>query len=129
MLIEWPSEFDRQLDRMEADTTEEGVERLHLLLAMLKTLQDLEVQPIEDSASLKRVRQSKAHQVWRVSHPYRPGVAMRLICWFPPDTETVVVALFSGEKSAIGDVFYDSVGSRADQLIERWLQEREGEGA
>lgn len=94
---------------------------------MLKTLQDLPMRPTEDSASLKRVRQSNTYLVWRVSHPFVKGIAMRLICWFPPDEETVVVSLFSGDKGSIGDVFYDSVGSRADQLIDKWLREREVE--
>ncbi len=49
----------------------------------------------------------------------------RLICWFPPDEETVVVALFSGDKANMGDVFYDSVGRRADQIIDKWIREGE----
>lgn len=51
---------------------------------------------------------------------------MRLICWFPPDEGTVVVALFSGDKANMGDVFYDSVGSRADQIIEQVDERRRG---
>lgn len=38
-----------------------------------------------------------------------------------------MVALFAGEKASMGDVFYDSVGSRADQVIERWLSDTEEE--
>ncbi|MFJ7738955.1 hypothetical protein ACIQ2D_21895, partial [Lysinibacillus sp. NPDC097287] len=63
---------------------------------------------------MKRVRQSGQHQVWRTAHPFDPDIAFRLICWFPPDSNTVVVALFAGDKSRIGDVFYNSVGPRAD---------------
>jgi hypothetical protein len=38
-------------------------------------------------------RQSGRYELWRVSHAYHPQVAVRLICWFPPGTGTVVVAL------------------------------------
>ena len=72
---------------------------------------------------LKWVRQSRRYRVWRVSHPYREGVAVRLICWFPPDRDTVVVALFAGDKGRIGDVWYDGVGARADAVIDQWLRE------
>ncbi|WP_328524905.1 hypothetical protein [Kribbella sp. NBC_00359] len=68
-------------------------------------------------------RQSKRYALWRVSHPYRAGVAVRLICWFAPESDTVVVALFAGDKARIGDAFYNSVGSRADGLIDQWKRE------
>ncbi len=123
--IDWSRDFDRQLDRLEADTSERGQRVYRLLTLMLNQLRDLEVTPIEDTAMIKRVRQSKQHQVWRVSHPYREGIALRLIVWFPPDDNTVVLTLFAGEKAAMGDVFYDSVGTRADQVIERWLSDTE----
>jgi hypothetical protein len=73
---------------------------------------------------LKRVRQSRRYPVWRVSHPYHPDVAIRVICWFPDD-QHVVVALFAGDKARMGDVFYDSVGPRADIAIDQWKKEIE----
>ena len=124
MLIDWPRTFDQQYDRMEADESADGQLRFDLLLALLSVLTDLEAPPEEESASLRRVVQSRNHVVWRVAHPYVPGVALRLICWFPPGQDTVVVALFSGDKAGMGDVFYDSVGVRADQIIDQWLRER-----
>jgi hypothetical protein len=59
-----------------------------------------------------------------VSHAYDPEAAVRLICWFPPDTGTVVVALFAADKAKLGDVFYDGVAARADPLIDQWKRER-----
>jgi hypothetical protein len=50
-------------------------------------------------------------------------VAVRLICWFPPDTDTVVVTLFAGDKARTGDLWYDSVASRSDPLIDAWKRE------
>ncbi|CCK59093.1 Conserved protein of unknown function [Mycobacterium canettii CIPT 140070010] len=68
------------------------------------------------------MRQSKRHPVWRLSHPYDPQVAVRLIVWFPDD-ERAVIALLAGDKAQIGDVFYDSVGVRADAAIDQWKRE------
>ena len=123
MEIDWPRDFNEQLDRLGADCTERGRRRLQLLTFMLKRLRDLDAPPMQDTAMIKRVRQSRRHLVWRVSHPYVEGVALRLICWFPPDRQRVVVALFSGDKATMGDVFYDTVGVRADRLIDRWTNE------
>ncbi|HEY5986369.1 MAG TPA: hypothetical protein VIV12_08340 [Streptosporangiaceae bacterium] len=53
----------------------------------------------------------------------RPEIAVRLICWFPPKADTVVVALFAAEKAKLGDVFYDSVAARADPMIDQWKRE------
>lgn len=70
--------------------------------------------PTNDSetASLRRVRQSRRYELWRVSHAYHPQVAVRLICWFPPGVGTVVVALYATDKAKLGDVFYDGVETR-----------------
>ncbi|HEV2640559.1 MAG TPA: hypothetical protein VGX23_35865 [Actinocrinis sp.] len=79
--------------------------------------------PEDETADLKWVRQSKRYRVWRVSHPYHPGTAVRLICWFPPDAQIVVAALFAGDKATIGDVWYSSVSTRADALIDQSKRE------
>jgi hypothetical protein len=50
-------------------------------------------------------------------------VAVRLICWFPPEADTVVVTLFAADKATIGDVFYNSVANRADPLIDQCKRE------
>jgi hypothetical protein len=43
---------------------------------------------------------------------------VRLIVWFPPERPgEVVVVLFGADKARMGDVFYDSVGARADTAI------------
>ncbi|WP_433514801.1 hypothetical protein ACQP2T_03765 [Nonomuraea sp. CA-143628] len=81
------------------------------------------IAPDTETATLRWVRQSRRHQLWRVSHAYHPEVAVRLICWFPPNTGKVVVALFAGDKAKLGDLFYDSVAARADGLIDQWKRE------
>jgi hypothetical protein len=74
---------------------------------------------------LRRVRQSRKHQLWRVSHPFRDGIAIRLIVWFPPESPPVII-LFGNDKAQMGDVFYNSVGSRGDQVITAYLRLTDG---
>jgi hypothetical protein len=131
VLIDWSGEFDAWLDRLiaRADRGDPAAQtQLDLVYAELEYLQDLKESPSEDTATLKRVRQSRNNLVWRVAHPYRPGVAVRLIVWFPPDRpDQVVVALFAGDKANMGDVFYDSVGARADAGVAHYRMLTEGE--
>lgn len=96
------------------------------VLDELNYIQSLDTEPGEDTATLKRVRQSRKYQLWRVSHPFDPTMAVRIICWFDGESESVVVALFANDKAAMGDVFYDSVGSRSDQVIDEWKRQNEG---
>lgn len=128
MILFWPDSFDEQLDRLE-ENADAGDERAQLVLdytiAAMDFLRGLPEPPTEDSLRLKEVRQSGRHKVWRVAHPFHPGLAVRVICWFPPGQGTAVVALFSGDKANIGDIFYDSVGSRADQIVDLWLAEEQ----
>ena len=119
MLIDWSGEFDAYLTRLEESELADDQRRLDLLYAELEVLADLDGAPAEDTATLKRVRQSRRYPVWRVAHPFVSGFAVRLIVWFPSDRE-VVVALFSADKANMGDVFYDSVGTRADAAIDSW---------
>ncbi|MER7006859.1 hypothetical protein ABT297_27995 [Dactylosporangium sp. NPDC000555] len=92
---------------------------------MLDYLQDLKESPADDTPTLKRVRQSRRYPVWRVSHPFREGMAVRLIVWFPPEAPPVIV-LFGNDKAQMGDVFYNSVSSRADQVIAAYLRLTDG---
>ena len=96
---------------------------------------DRRVRPLADlggragrSATFKRVRQARRHELWRVAHPFDPEVAVRIICWFPAEDQ-VVIALIGFDKKAIGDVFYASAAARGEALVDAWLrQERKGEG-
>lgn len=119
MLIDWSSEFDALLTRLEESTNTDDQKRLDLLYAELEVLAELEGPPAEETATLKRVRQSRQYPVWRVAHPFVAGFAVRLIVWFP-SSERVVVALFATDKANMGDVFYDSAGTRADAAIAAW---------
>lgn len=126
MLIDWPAEFDAYLTRLEESTDPVDQQRLDLLFAQLKVLERLDQEPVDETPTLKRVRQSRRYAVWRVSHPYREGIAIRLIVWFADDSR-VVVALFAGDKARMGDVFYDSVGTRADDAIDKWKYQIQSE--
>jgi hypothetical protein len=37
-----------------------------------------------------------------------------------PDAKVVVVALFAGDKKAIGDTWHDCAGIRTDAVMEQW---------
>ncbi|HKD87184.1 MAG TPA: hypothetical protein VKB62_01530 [Streptosporangiaceae bacterium] len=106
-----------------------GDQRSRTILAFtvraLDQLRNLAEPPGEanDAATLRRVRQSHRYPLWRVSHAFHPEVAVRLICWFPPEDGTVVVALYAAEKAKLGDVFYESVAARADPMIDQWIRE------
>ncbi|GAB3148629.1 hypothetical protein GCM10027161_45560 [Microbispora hainanensis] len=126
--IDWPADFGAWLDRLEAEARAgDHRSRLKLVLTAraLDQLRKLAEPPHrdEETATLRWVRQSRRYPLWRVSHAYHPEVAIRLICWFPPESGTVVVALFAGDKARIGDVFYNSVATRADALIAQWKRE------
>jgi len=121
--VDWTVEFDRWLDRTDdaarkGDAHAKGV--MVRVIEAISALRALTEPPEEEVPSLKRVRQSKRHQLWRTSHPYVEGIAVRLICWFPPKAQDVVVIAFASDKAPIGDVFYDSVASRADAAIDSW---------
>lgn len=128
MDVDFPAEFGVWLDRLEA-TAREGDDHarttLVLVVRALNHLRGLAEAPMrdEETAGLRWVRQSRRYELWRVSHAYHPQVAVRLICWFPPKSNTVVVALFAADKAQLGDVFYDGVATRADPLIDQWKRE------
>ena len=131
MLIDWTRDFGDWLD-MVTERADPGDRHSQLMLelvtAELDVLQDLKSIPDVETPTLRRVRQSGKHPVWRVGHPYVAGAAVRLIVWFPPEhPEEVVVALFANDKAQMGDVFYDSVGPRADAAISRYRIATEGE--
>ena len=70
------------------------------------------------------MRQSRKYLVWRLSHLYDSLVAARLIVWFDDERDTAVIALLAGDKAQLGDLFYSTVGTRADQIIDQWKAER-----
>lgn len=91
-------------------------------LALLDYLINLSDRPTEESATLKRVRQARRYEVWRLAHPFDPDVAVRILCWFP-DEQVAVVALVAGDKKKISDQWYDSATPRAEAAIDQWLRE------
>jgi hypothetical protein len=102
----------------------QGGRVLEIATALLQALMELQRKP-EESATFKRVRQAKRHELWRVAHPYDPEAAVRIICWFTSD-ETVVVALVGFDKKSIGDVFYTSAAARGEALVDQWIRQHQG---
>jgi hypothetical protein len=119
VIVDWTDEFDRWLDHAE----KQGGRLLATAAALLQALTDLPSKPAEESATFKRVRQARRHELWRVAHPFDPEVAVRVICWFPAKDE-VVIALIGFDKKAIGDVFYASAAARGEALVDAWLRQK-----
>jgi hypothetical protein len=71
---------------------------------------------------LKRVRQARRHELWRLAHPFDPDVAIRIIVWFP-DHEMVVIALMGFDKALWGDVWYSSAAVRCEAVVDQWLRD------
>lgn len=119
MIIDWSDEFDRWLTQAE----EQGGRLLAVATALLQELNDLPARPAEETATFKRVRQARRHELWRVAHPFDPAVTVRIICWFPSDEEVVIV-LVGFDKKTIGDVFYASAAARGEALVDAWLRQK-----
>ena len=64
------------------------------------------------------MRQGKRHQLWRISHPYEPDIAIRIIFWF--QSSRLVVALVGFNKAKLVDVWYTSAAVRAEALVDQW---------
>ena len=92
---------------------------------LLGALRELRAKPDEESATFKRVRQARRHDIWRVAHPFDHDVAVRILCWFPDERpDTAVVALVGGDKKVIQNLWYDSATPRAEAIIDQWIRQR-----
>lgn len=125
MIVDWTSEFQQWLDHLESKSDPVSRRMVALVTAQLQFLTDLEAEPDENGVTLCRVSKSIRYPLWRVSHPYEKTVAVRLIVWFPPEDWGLVVVAQGANKAAMGDIFYDGVGQRADMAIDKWLKETE----
>jgi hypothetical protein len=86
VIVDWSDEFARWLTQAK----EQGGRLLTIATALLQELNDLPARPAEETATFKRVRQARRHELWRVAHPFDPAVAVRIICWLPSDEEVVI---------------------------------------
>ena len=96
-----------------------------ITLALLQTLTELPSEPVEEGATFKRVRQAKRHRLWRISHPYEPDVAVRIVFWV--ENDRVIVALVGFNKARLGDLWYTSAAVRAEALVDQWRRQHSKE--
>lgn len=118
VLIDWTTDFGSWLDALE----ETGGPALEWAVALLAELQDLPAPPQDESATFKRIRQSRRHELWRLAHPYDEKAAVRIVVWFPGEGR-VVVALVGFDKAVLGDVWYASATVRAEAMVDQWIRE------
>ena len=125
MLIDWSDEFNTWLDRLEDHAHNDPISarRLDYITAQLQHLQELTDAPEEDTAHLRRVRQSKTYPVWRLAPPTTPTSPCGS-SWFPDD-EHAVIALFAGDKARIGNAFYNSVEPEPTPPSETWKRRKD----
>lgn len=123
MRIEWTDQFDAYLSRVEedADSDAKAARRLVFLGALLTAVRDLDEPPTSETATFKRVRQSRRIPLWRVAHPYDPLVAVRLIIWFP-SVEYAVLVVAGFDKAGVGDVWYDRVVAESGPIVAAWMR-------
>ena len=128
VLIDWAGEFDRWWQNIEERRTLDTRSRqiAGIVGTQLDFLQELDQRPEEESLQFRRVVQSKKNFVWRISHPRREGIAIRLVVWFPQYNTDLAVVVMGVDKAKMGDIFYDGVGNRADFLIREYLRDEEG---
>lgn len=125
MLIGWTGEFDRWWQNIEERQSRDLRSRqiAKIVGTQLDFLQTLGQMPEEDSLQIRRVSLSKKNLLWRISHPYREGIAIRLVVWFPQYDRDLALVVMGVDKSKVGDIFYDGVGNRSDNLIREYLQD------
>lgn len=92
---------------------------------MEQRILNLRHEPLEESPTFKRVQQPRKHRLWRVSHPYRAGIALRIILWFP-DPNTVVIALLGHNKAQTGDVWYGYAATQGQNIVDQYLRQQQG---
>jgi hypothetical protein len=86
--------------------------------ALLGALQALDETPIENSPPfIVRVRQARRYRIWRLGHPYRDDIAIRIMVWF--DGGEAVICLVAGNKAHLGDLWYDYAAPLAEAEIDR----------
>lgn len=130
MEIDWTDEFDRFWLRLEEDagSGDSAARRRYFLLnAEIRRLQNLDAVPLDEQPWLKRVRQSGAYPLWRLSHSFEEGIAVRVIAWFPEPDQAVALLVSGRDKARVGDVWYDGVAAMADPAIRRYLRARSRE--
>jgi hypothetical protein len=125
MEVEWGSEFERVLRRVEKGAKSgDPVARIKYdhLRALLDELAQLSGRPEAESRTFKRVRQARRYELWRVAHPYHPTVAVRIIVWFPSQGRAVL-ALFAFDKAKLGDIWYDRATRESEANVDQWRRE------
>lgn len=126
MLIDWSDEFDAWWNRVEAAAKDKPYFAVvyAYVLAALELLGSMDAAPTaDDRPTLVYVLESRQYPLWRISHPYRDGYAVRVVVWFTDHAgDPMAFVVLAGDKAKAGNTWYHHLGAKADRIINRWLE-------
>jgi hypothetical protein len=80
-------------------------------------LTSLQSKTVHRSLFVVGVGQARRYRIWRLGHPYRDNIAVRIMVWF--DGGEAVICLVAGNKAHLGDLWYDYAAPLAEVGIDR----------
>ena len=102
----------------------EDAELARLVNQLRRSLTRLTERPSEPTANLTPVVQAARHNIWRISHLYQDGYAVRLLVWFPDDNADEIVIVFAGNKHPNHDLWYDRATREAEAAVDQLIRQR-----
>ncbi len=103
----------------------EDPELARLVDQLRRALTKLEERPMEPTAHLTQVVQAERHNIWRIKHPHQDGYAVRLLLWFPDDSDSEIVIVFAGNKHPNHDLWYDRATRESEAAVDQLLRQRQ----
>lgn len=120
MDITWSDSFDHYIDRLDEEPSTSQEQQM--LAAVLDDINNLKEPPKEESSHLCRAVGAKKHDIWRVSHPYNPEVAVRVLIWFTPNGDAVLLAGGGDKlKDRYDGQWYQFAIPQAEQEVDNFL--------
>jgi hypothetical protein len=98
-------------------------ELARLVNQLRRALTRLPERPVEPTAHLTPVVQAQRHNIWRIKHPHQDGYAIRLLLWFPDDSDEIVI-MFGGNKHPNHELWYDRATRETEAAVDHLIRQR-----